>query len=120
METFDGTNIAWFTKVNIINFKQTLIFIFFIQFQLHFVLNFISFFSFLFFLSMYQCDIQALKEKKLFQLVFSKENKARPLVVSNFRRQYVSKFFLLKFIFSKLLLVNIVLSLTNKFCFCRI
>ncbi|KAG2612827.1 hypothetical protein PVAP13_4KG309515 [Panicum virgatum] len=48
METFDGTNIAWFTK----------------------------------------CDIQALKEKKLFQLVFSKENKARPLVVSNFRRQY--------------------------------
>ncbi|KAG2600603.1 hypothetical protein PVAP13_5KG528500 [Panicum virgatum] len=48
MESFDGTNITWFTK----------------------------------------SDIQAIREKKLFQLIFSKENKARAQVVSNFKKQY--------------------------------
>ena len=40
-----------------------------------------------------QEDIQALREKKLFQLIFCKENKAKAEVVNNFRRQYVSCFF---------------------------
>ena len=39
-----------------------------------------------------QADIQALREKKLFQLIFCKENKAKAEVVNNFRRQYVSCF----------------------------
>ena len=43
-----------------------------------------------------QADIQALREKKLFQLIFCKENKAKAEVVNNFRRQYVSCFFLKK------------------------
>ena len=39
-----------------------------------------------------QADIQELREKKLFQLIFCKENKAKAEVVNNFRRQYVSCF----------------------------
>lgn len=38
-------------------------------------------------------DIQGLREKKLFQLIFSKENKAKAEVVSNFGRQYNIAFF---------------------------
>jgi len=38
-------------------------------------------------------DIQALREKKLFQLIFCKENKAKAEVVNNFRRQYNVGFF---------------------------
>ena len=38
-----------------------------------------------------KADIQGLREKKLFHLIFSKENKAKkPLIISNFQRQYVS------------------------------
>jgi len=38
-------------------------------------------------------DIQALREKKLFHLIFSKENKAKADIISTFRRQNNVGFF---------------------------
>jgi len=43
---------------------------------------------FLFFVP--QSDIQALREKKMFQLVFNKHNKSRAQVISTFRKINVS------------------------------
>ena len=49
---------------------------------------------------LFQADIQALREKKLFHLIFSKENKAKADIITTFRRQNVSPFFF----FSKIVL----------------
>jgi len=49
---------------------------------------------------LFQADIQALREKKLFHLIFSKENKAKADIITTFRRQNVSPIFF----FSKIVL----------------